>query len=76
MIVMQTLIEPTAASVRTVAKLLECSPRHVERLDAAGKIPAPVRLGRAKRWNLDELRRWVAAGCPDRQTWTAQKESA
>lgn len=70
---MQTIFESEAGSVRSVARLLECSARHVERLDCAGKIPAPVRLGRAKRWNLAELREWLAAGAPDRLTWIAMK---
>jgi predicted DNA-binding transcriptional regulator AlpA len=30
----------------------------------------PVRLGtKAPRWRVDELRAWLAAGAPDRQTW-------
>lgn len=30
----------------------------------------PVRLGtKAPRWRVDELRDWLAAGCPDRLTW-------
>lgn len=39
------------------------------RLDSAGKIPAAVRFGRSKRWPAEVLRRWIEAGCPDRQRW-------
>jgi predicted DNA-binding transcriptional regulator AlpA len=37
--------------------------------DATGKVPQPVRIGRAVFWRLEELRAWVAAGCPDRAAW-------
>jgi predicted DNA-binding transcriptional regulator AlpA len=36
--------------------------------DAAGRIPRPVRIGRSTLWRADELRAWVAAGCPPRNT--------
>jgi predicted DNA-binding transcriptional regulator AlpA len=39
--------------------------------DAAGMIPQPVRIGRSTLWRLDELRRWVDAGCPRRDEWEA-----
>jgi predicted DNA-binding transcriptional regulator AlpA len=37
--------------------------------DAAGRIPQPVRIGRLTLWRVDELREWIAAGCPRRQEW-------
>ena len=43
-------------------------------LNKAGKLPRPIRFGtRATRWNLDELKAWVAAACPDRDTWEAMR---
>jgi predicted DNA-binding transcriptional regulator AlpA len=42
--------------------------------DVAGKIPAPVRIGRRTFWRLEELQSWVAAGCPDRLTREALRE--
>jgi predicted DNA-binding transcriptional regulator AlpA len=41
--------------------------------DAAGWIPRPVRIGRSTLWRLDELRAWVAAGCPRRNEWEARQ---
>lgn len=41
--------------------------------DAAGWIPRPVRIGRSTLWRLDELRAWVAAGCPRRDEWEARQ---
>jgi predicted DNA-binding transcriptional regulator AlpA len=38
---------------------------------AAGRIPAPVKLGGRTLWRVEELRRWVEAGCPCRKTWEA-----
>ena len=40
--------------------------------DAAGWIPRPVRIGRSTLWRADELRDWVAAGCPRREEWEAR----
>jgi predicted DNA-binding transcriptional regulator AlpA len=36
---------------------------------AAKRVPAPVKLGGRTLWRTDELRRWVAAGCPSRLVW-------
>jgi predicted DNA-binding transcriptional regulator AlpA len=41
--------------------------------DSAGWIPRPVRIGRSTLWRVDELREWVAAGCPHRSEWEAHK---
>lgn len=50
--------------VQAVAKLLDCSPRHVYRLSDAGRMPAPIRLGSLVRWSRIAIDEWVAAGCP------------
>lgn len=41
--------------------------------DAAGWIPRPVRIGRSTLWRVEELRDWIAAGCPRRDEWEARK---
>ena len=41
--------------------------------DAAGRIPRPMRIGRSVLWRAEELRDWVAAGCPRRMEWEARK---
>ena len=41
--------------------------------DAAGWIPRPVRIGRSTLWRLDELQKWVTAGCPRREEWEARQ---
>lgn len=58
---------PAAAllDVRTVARLLGCSPRHIYRLSDAGKMPGPVRIGALVRWNRAAIESWIVAGCPN-----------
>lgn len=43
------------------------------RWSAAGKIPAPIRIGGAVRWSYAELQEWIKAGCPGRVAWIARK---
>jgi len=57
-----------------VAQLLNVSRSTIYALHSAGRIPLPVRLGRAVRWRTDELREWVAAGCPSRNRWMEMQE--
>lgn len=43
---------------------------------AAGRLPAPIRIGRAVRWRRAEIEDWVAAGCPPRSRWTWEPSDA
>lgn len=68
----ETAIAPErlAITASDAARLLGISRGQFWKLHSAGKVPPPIYLGRkAPRWRLDELRAWLAAGCPDRQTW-------
>ena len=62
-------------SVEDVAELLSASERTVRRLDSAGKLPRGIKVGGLKRWRLDELAAWIAAGCPPRDRWTWEPRS-
>ena len=55
------------------ARVCDMSLRTWDRAVAAGKTPAPVRVGGSgtPRWRVDELRAWITAGCPDRRRWEA-----
>jgi len=62
---------PTAAmpaaellSVREVAALLSCSPRHVARLSDSRRMPAPIKLGALSRWRTREITNWLDEGAP------------
>jgi excisionase family DNA binding protein len=57
-------VEPVLLDVRAVARLLDCSPRHVYRIADAGRMPAPIRLGASIRWSRLDLDRWIRDGCP------------
>jgi excisionase family DNA binding protein len=52
-------------SVDDVAAMLSISGRHVYRLADAGRMPRPVKLGGAVRWDRLAIADWIAAGCPD-----------
>ena len=66
--------EPLALTARDLARLLNVSPRHLATLNATGRLPRPIRLGRSVRWGRDELREWLSAGCPCRDRWEAMRE--
>ena len=56
-------------SASVVAAKLAISARHLRRLSDAGRVPRPVRIGRAVRWRSAEIRAWISAGCPDARHW-------
>jgi predicted DNA-binding transcriptional regulator AlpA len=43
-------------------------------LRKAGRLPKPVRLGRRVLWRVEELREWMAAGCPPLSRWEVMKK--
>jgi predicted DNA-binding transcriptional regulator AlpA len=59
-----------AVDARRLGRLLGLSLRTIRTMDAAGKLPRPVRLnGHSVRWTVSEVEKWLAAGAPDRTTW-------
>ncbi len=65
--------EALLLTVNDVGRALRCSGRHVWALNAAGKMPAPVRVGRAVRWRRSCIAMWIELGCPDRATFEAAR---
>ena len=59
-----------------LAKRLQCTQRHVQNLNAQGRIPSPIKLGRCVRWSAVEIDNWAAAGCPIRDLWETMKAEA
>ena len=51
-------------SAKDVAKLLQCSDKHVSNMTRQGRMPQPVKLGTLVRWPRRDIENWVAAGCP------------
>lgn len=62
--------ERLALAAKDAARLVGISRAQWWKLFSAGKTPMPVYLGtKAPRWRVEELRAWLAANCPDLQTW-------
>jgi len=68
--------EALAVSARDLKEMLNVSLRQVWRLNAAGRLPKPIRLGGSVRWKRAEIQQWFEVGCPDRRTWDTMKEVA
>ena len=66
--------ERLALPAADVAKLLGISTRHLWSLNSSGRLPRPIRFGRATRWNVEELRAWLAAGAPERSRWEEMRQ--
>src|SRR5262249_19529502 len=60
-------------TARQAASMCGKSLRTWRTWDAAGWVPRPVRIGRSTLWRAEELRAWVAAGCPRRAEWEVRK---
>ena len=66
---------PLLLPAAEAAKLLSISERHFYKLHSSGRVPRPIRLGRAVRWRADELRDWLAAGAPSRSQWQSMRKA-
>jgi excisionase family DNA binding protein len=78
----QTFVEPLLLSVEETAKALGgVSVRTVHALNASGRLPLAVRLGRRTFFSADELRQFIAARnpktglLPTREQWLQILES-
>jgi predicted DNA-binding transcriptional regulator AlpA len=60
----------------TLANMLSVSPRKLDQLLSSGRVPKPLRLGRARRWRRDEITKWIDAGCPPVSTWQVRRNAA
>jgi len=50
-------------SAGQVAEMLNISTRTLWRLKSAGKLPAPIRIGKCVRWRREDLNTWIEEGC-------------
>ncbi|MHB1524616.1 MAG: helix-turn-helix transcriptional regulator [Candidatus Dormibacteria bacterium] len=69
-------LPPLLVRRREAARLCGVSPAAWDRLVSSGRTPAPIRLGSAVLWSVEELRAWIAAGCADRRTWEVLRAAA
>jgi predicted DNA-binding transcriptional regulator AlpA len=61
--------EPLLLSAPAVASLLGFGEAHLWRMHSAGRVPAPVKIGRRTLWRRAEIVACTEAGCPGRGRW-------
>lgn len=70
-------LAPIAIPLAEVAQLLSVSASHLSNLIKQGKFgPAATRIGRAVRYDREEVIDWFKAGCPARHRWQAMQHVA
>jgi len=69
-------VEPLAVGAEEAAALCGVGRSLWCELDRAGRIPLPLKLGARCVWSVAELRRWMDAGCPDRERWGVFNKTA
>jgi predicted DNA-binding transcriptional regulator AlpA len=65
------LIDP-----QTLADLLSISRSTLYQLQAEQAIPAPIQLGRLKKWRLAEILEWIEADCPPQSVWAHRRRDS
>ncbi len=63
-------------TAREVASALGVSERHVWGMNHNGRLPEPVRFGKAVRWVKADIEAWLAAGAPMRDRWLASESDS
>ncbi len=53
--------------VKEMARFLHISIVTLYKLISLGRVPAPVKLGRRTLWPVENVKAWVAEGCPQPQ---------
>jgi len=62
---------PLLCSAAEACRLLGIGKSLFYALKSSGRLPAPIRLGRAVRWNRETLIAWCNAGCPSAERFEA-----
>jgi predicted DNA-binding transcriptional regulator AlpA len=70
-----TELPPLLVDMAGLSRLLARSEASLYRDDAAGRLPAGLKLGASKRWRYSEIVAWVEAGMPCRRTWEALRRA-
>jgi hypothetical protein len=66
-------LAPLLIDIEALAVLLSRSVPSLHRDDAAGRLPAALRVGGSKRWRYAEIVVWVELGCPSRAEFEARR---
>jgi predicted DNA-binding transcriptional regulator AlpA len=67
-------VRPLLVDIDGLALLLARSVPSLHRDDAAGRLPAAVRIGGSKRWRYADIVAWVELGCPSRVEFEARQQ--
>ena len=67
--------DPLTVDAAGAATLLGLARSTFLKLHSAGRVPAPIRLGRRVLWVRKELEAWVNAGAPSRARWKWDPDS-
>ncbi len=57
-------MQPALITATELAQMMQISIRTLWRLRSAGELIEPIRIGGNTRWRLEEVRQWIADGCP------------
>ena len=60
-------------NAKALAGCLSVSVRQLHRMNKAGLIPAPLRIGGVVRWREREISEWMKCGAPERSEWEKQR---
>ena len=55
---------PALVDAGEAARLCDVSESMLYKLNAAGNMPAPVRIGSLMRWKRKDIMGWIDEGCP------------
>lgn len=66
----------TLIDAAMLAEKLDVHEVTIRKWQRNGKIPAPVRIGRAVKWRLAVIDAWIQAACPPRAKWEVMNATA
>lgn len=62
-------IPPLTLNTAQLARALGVCERTIRALSESGRLPRPIRWGRAVRWSTAEVSSWLIHGAPSREDW-------
>ena len=70
------VVEQLLVNATTAAKMLGVGRSLFYQMSEDGRLgPKYIQFGSKRLWSTDELRSWIAAGCPARENWQKVKDA-
>ncbi len=63
-------------SAESLSKLFDVTRGTIRLWAKNGDMPSPHKISGTSRWDADEIRDWIRAGCPERDGETNETEQA